>query len=243
MHPPPHQLLHDSCRVRAHDSLAYTRNFSKNDISPNDFKSSNRKFAGNHFRKMFWTDPYFSTYPICSTFNTTIVLHSTRSKGGRMARGYAPPFLHLKGGGHTIWDKKMKKWKEGNKKGKKKEKGERENWHKILFLSPILCVKDYFFFKFKKKNSTFWNKLFTNFYFYPVLWNDRVLIFFVFEKLIVFPSYIRLIILMNHRAAKKNPETSWNLYNKTRHSYIYMYVAYSRRLGWDLLWTLMCVTG
>ena len=150
---------------------------------------------------------------------------------GAYGTGVRPPFLHLKGGGHTIWDKKMKKWKEGNKKGKKKEKGERENWHKILFLSPILCVKDYFFFKFKKKNSTFWNKLFTNFYFYPVLWNDRVLIFFVFETLIVFPSYIRLIILMNHRAAKKNPETSWNLYNKTRHSYIYMYVAYSRPNG------------
>ena len=175
MDPPPHQLLHDSCRVRAHDSLAYTRNFSKNDISPNDFKSSNRKFAGNHFRKMFWTDPYFYTYPICSTLNTTIVLHSTRSKGGRMARGYAPPLLHLK----DCTLSETKKWKKEKKETKRKERRKRgENWHKILFLSPILCVKDYFFFKFKKKISTFWNKLFTNFYFYPVLWNYRVLIIF-----------------------------------------------------------------
>ena len=126
MHPPPHQLLHDSCRVRAHDSLAYTRNFSKNDISPNDFKSSNRKFAGNHFRKMFWTDPYFSTYPICSTFNTTIVLHSTRSKGGVWHGGTPPLFTPEGGRAHYLGQKNEKMKRRKQKRKEKRKRGKRK---------------------------------------------------------------------------------------------------------------------
>ena len=60
--------------------------------------------------------------------------------------------------------------------------------------------------------STYWvlSKIiyFGNYYFYPVSWNDRVLLkFFVFWEAY---SFIILMILMNHRTAKGNMETNWN---------------------------------
>ena len=65
------------------------------------------------------------------------------AKGGG-AKGHVPPFTLE--GGHTFWDKKKKenkKFKEGNEKRE-------ENWRKIQFLLPILCVKDNFYFKLRK---------------------------------------------------------------------------------------------
>ena len=65
----------------------------------------------------------------------------------------------------------IKKWKEGNKKWKKEEKRE-VNLH-TFFVTNNMC-KGLFFLQIKEKLSAFWNELFGNFYFYPVLWNDRI---------------------------------------------------------------------
>ena len=74
--------------------------------------------------------------------------------------------------GHNLWDKKnkMKKWKEENKKWKRRKK--RKKFAKIV-LTNTMC-KGLFVLQIIEKLRAFWNKLFGNFYFYPVLWNDRV---------------------------------------------------------------------
>ena len=100
----------------------------------------------------------------------------------------APSFFseggHCRGGWTLSETKKMKmkQWKEGNKNERKMEKGE-----KIGIKSKI-------------------------FNFYPILWNDRAfkLFFLYFEKLILFPSFIRLMILMKHQTARRNMETNLN---------------------------------
>ena len=67
---------------------------------------------------------------------------------------------------------KRRKWtNERNWKRKMKErikKGEK------IGIKSIFCVKNYFFFKLKENWVLSEISFFGNFYFYPVLWNDRV---------------------------------------------------------------------
>ena len=56
---------------------------------------------------------------------------------------------------------------------KKKKDKRRKIWHKIKFVTNITC-KGIFFPQIKEKLNAFWDQWFGNFYFNPVLWNDRV---------------------------------------------------------------------
>ena len=86
----------------------------------------------------------------------------------RGVQGHVHPPFTLKGRarwGHTFRDKKEENEKKKWRKRKRKERMRGENWHKIKIV---------------------------NFYFYPVLLNERDhIIFLYFERLILFPSFIR----------------------------------------------------